>query len=440
MAKRVRQADDTNWHTAIETDCSAPEVLGLLGGEYTEESSYTIAVDMWSLGYLAHWLFALRYPVAKFDLPKCCRNMTALPLQALSGVGATIEALDFVANLLHLKPGSRMTAHETIAHDWLAIHPKRGETPFNRQAIYLRNLPFQMRAVELQSELLHGQHLLRDQLFQQYQYLQFQERELRARLKQQNLRQQTLLAKQRHATPVSPLPKNRYADLWDLVNDSRNNPGLAATNTSATVRPASSQPDFTDRASPAFNDLPVDTALLDLNNPETGPRAELPQPPAKQQVAEPSKPADEDEIDFDAIEAELAAQEAEEARLEDEYQRKRAAAKSKEAAAKGDKDEAEAFDRNLQRMERMAEELELAREQRRDAENTQNDESKRLFAELKGAGAPANAGFGDSPPKTSKIAQEVKRKRPTFKTSQRDRKAAQKANRNVNGIAATQVA
>ena len=59
---------------------------------------------------------------------------------------------------------------------------------------YLRNLPFQMTTQELQLQAQHQQHLLHDQLFQQYQYLQMQEQELRLRLHQQ--RQRGLLAQQ----------------------------------------------------------------------------------------------------------------------------------------------------------------------------------------------------------------------------------------------------
>jgi translation initiation factor 4G len=110
--------------------------------------------------------------------------------------------------------------------------------------------------------------------------------------------------------------------------------------------------------------------------------------PVKEEAAAPSKPADNNDIDFDAIEAELAAQEAEEARKEEEYLKKKAA--QKEAAAQREKEEAEAFERNIKEMERKAEELEIAREKEREAGNTGDDESKRLFAELKGIKTPAS--------------------------------------------------
>ncbi|KAL2401320.1 Poly(A) RNA polymerase cid13 [Exophiala dermatitidis] len=71
---------------------------------------------------------------------------------------------------------------------------RRSSNPTGRNPGYLRNLPFQMTTQELQLQAQHQQHLLHDQLFQQYQYLQLQEQELRMQLHQQNLRQRGLLA------------------------------------------------------------------------------------------------------------------------------------------------------------------------------------------------------------------------------------------------------
>lgn len=71
---------------------------------------------------------------------------------------------------------------------------RRSSNPPGRSASYSRPLPFQMTAQELQLQAQHQQHLLHDQLFQQYQYLQLQEQELRLQLHQQNLRHRGLLA------------------------------------------------------------------------------------------------------------------------------------------------------------------------------------------------------------------------------------------------------
>lgn len=73
------------------------------------------------------------------------------------------------------------------------VNGRRSSNPSGRTSTYLRNLPFQMTTQELQLQQQHQQHLLHDQLFQQYQYLQLQEQELRMQLHQRELRQRGLL-------------------------------------------------------------------------------------------------------------------------------------------------------------------------------------------------------------------------------------------------------
>lgn len=125
VSKRVRDASITSWHTSIVGDCSAPEVFGLLAGDYTEETSYADPVDMWSLGYVAHWLMTNRYPLTKFALARYCRQMDPIPLSELADNGASDSAMNFVEALLHLDPASRMTASETLRHPFLAIRGNR---------------------------------------------------------------------------------------------------------------------------------------------------------------------------------------------------------------------------------------------------------------------------------------------------------------------------
>ena len=71
---------------------------------------------------------------------------------------------------------------------------RRSSNPSGRNTSYLRNPPFQMTTHELQLQQQHQQHLLHDQLFQQYRYLQLQEQELRMQLAQQNLQQRGAMA------------------------------------------------------------------------------------------------------------------------------------------------------------------------------------------------------------------------------------------------------
>lgn len=118
------------------------------------------------------------------------------------------------------------------------------------------------------------------------------------------------------------------------------------------------------------------------------------------QAAEAAKPADNDEPDYDAIEAELAALEAEEARREEEYQKKKAA--TREAQRKKEEEEAAAYEANMKEMERKAEEEELEREKKAKDGVTDDEVAKRMFAALKtgGEAATPTSTADDSPAQT----------------------------------------
>ncbi|EXJ62684.1 hypothetical protein A1O7_03122 [Cladophialophora yegresii CBS 114405] len=71
---------------------------------------------------------------------------------------------------------------------------RRSSNPSVRNTNYVRGLPYSMMTQEQQLQQQHQQHLLHDQLFQQYRYLQMQEQELRMQLYQQSLQQRGLMA------------------------------------------------------------------------------------------------------------------------------------------------------------------------------------------------------------------------------------------------------
>lgn len=112
--------------------------------------------------------------------------------------------------------------------------------------------------------------------------------------------------------------------------------------------------------------------------------------------AEASKPNDDDEIDFDALEAEMKAQEEEEARREAAYQAKKQAAK--EEAERKKKEEEEAYMANLQNLEREAEARELEREKKRNEGGVESVQDALASLKLKdGSSTPA---AGSPAPKT----------------------------------------
>ncbi|OQV05622.1 hypothetical protein CLAIMM_10331 isoform 4 [Cladophialophora immunda] len=93
----------------------------------------------------------------------------------------------------------------------------------------------------------------------------------------------------------------------------------------------------------------------------------------------------QDELDLDALaaemEAEEAAREAEELRREEEYNKRKAA--QREAQRKKEEEEAAAYETNMKELERKAEEEELARQKEKVDGASGDEASKKLFAELK---------------------------------------------------------
>ncbi|KIX10505.1 uncharacterized protein Z518_01588 [Rhinocladiella mackenziei CBS 650.93] len=120
--------------------------------------------------------------------------------------------------------GARGGKHPNVNRN---TNVRRSSNPTGRHSTYLRNLPFQMTTQELQLQAQHQQHLLHDQLFQQYQYLQLQEQELRMQLHQQNLRQRGLLASG-YYQPAAYVPNSSQDDGLDIgVNSQTNGVGRA---------------------------------------------------------------------------------------------------------------------------------------------------------------------------------------------------------------------
>lgn len=110
---------------------------------------------------------------------------------------------------------------------------------------------------------------------------------------------------------------------------------------------------------------------------------------AAQVVPESSKPADDGEMDFDALaaemEAEEAAREAEELRKEEEYNKRKAA--QREAQRKKEQEEAEEYERTMKEAEKKAEEEEAAREKKREQGDDSDDvEARKMFDTLKAGG------------------------------------------------------
>lgn len=126
----------------LQTNCGtpvykAPELLGL---QPKEGTSYTISVDMWSLGILTHELLTSEIPflsvgsgitnfsevdpmVPEFDtdlIYKYCRGLRSFPIERLQKHRVGKEGIHFVMQLLAANPSSRISAKQAIQSAWLS--------------------------------------------------------------------------------------------------------------------------------------------------------------------------------------------------------------------------------------------------------------------------------------------------------------------------------
>ena len=117
ITKRILN-EQTFLKTEIGTlDYLAPEVLG-----YVEEetSTYTNAVDLWSLGCICHRLLTMESPFPKMTaLTRYCLGMTELPIVALYKSTVTEAAITLVKDLMNAQPSERINAEAALQSLWL---------------------------------------------------------------------------------------------------------------------------------------------------------------------------------------------------------------------------------------------------------------------------------------------------------------------------------
>ncbi|RMZ91766.1 hypothetical protein DV736_g1024, partial [Chaetothyriales sp. CBS 134916] len=143
-------------------------------------------------------------------------------------------------------------------------------------------------------------------------------------------------------------------------------------------------------AGPSAHKQAATTPEVKIDAPDT--EADQTAAPAPTEEEKPANAENEDD-EFERMAAEMAAAEEEEARREEEYAKKKAA--EKESRLKKEREEAEEYERNMKQAEAEAEAVELAREKERESTGTDDEEKRRLFAELTGKkGGVAGAGHG----------------------------------------------
>lgn len=110
---------ETDLQTQIGPECYiAPEVLGLLD-DTRESSSFTSAVDIWSLGCLLYYVLTKQTP---FDTYRSLRSYSLgeapFPERALLDHGVSLDGKAFIWKLLRPSPEARPKASETLLREW----------------------------------------------------------------------------------------------------------------------------------------------------------------------------------------------------------------------------------------------------------------------------------------------------------------------------------
>ena len=118
-------------------DYVAPEAFNLVDdGSDDDESGYTNAVDLWSLGCLTHWLLTIQCPFPDFrDLKQYCRGRSQFPLKFLHTSNASTGASIFIERLMAPIPRDRWTAKQAQDSKWLqAMYHKPALSSIPRSA------------------------------------------------------------------------------------------------------------------------------------------------------------------------------------------------------------------------------------------------------------------------------------------------------------------
>lgn len=112
--------ENTELRTRIGTEgYIAPEVFGHLDN-MRESSSYTSAVDMWSLGCLLYYVLTKTTPFSTFlVLQDYAKGHIAFPEAPLYEKGVSIDGRSFIQRLLRPLPETRPKASEGLLVEWI---------------------------------------------------------------------------------------------------------------------------------------------------------------------------------------------------------------------------------------------------------------------------------------------------------------------------------
>lgn len=151
--------DKTELRTRAGTEgYMAPEVLGLLDDE-REDSSYSCAVDIWSLGCFVHYSLTKTAPFATYvSLRDFCWGLSTFPESLLVEQGVSWSGREFIKELMALQPYERPLASKGFISNWVITDDSRATTLANdfeetsRESIRLGKLPDGVQVQQFTSE------------------------------------------------------------------------------------------------------------------------------------------------------------------------------------------------------------------------------------------------------------------------------------------------
>lgn len=115
-----KQVNGTDLRTMVGTpNYTAPEVLGYIS---SETSSYTNAVDIWSLGCLIHAIITKETPFTDTrQLLHYVGGQSPFPEMRMLDNGTSSTAIKLIASLMAVQPEKRLTAEQALGHPWLSF-------------------------------------------------------------------------------------------------------------------------------------------------------------------------------------------------------------------------------------------------------------------------------------------------------------------------------
>lgn len=218
--------------------------------------------------------------MAKGDLEACCEQYIPvqtepLPRRTETFIAPTTKAIipQPPRQTQPQHPRASRNGHKSNRQriDRLGNGTRRASNPvgqhLGQSTPHLRDLPFAMTPQELQLQAQHQQHLLHDQLFQQYQYLQMQEQELRMQLYRQRGLMAVNAVSQNGASGSNSIDDDQESTVSSRTNTSSRIPlsaplyqsRFASTSSFAGNGPSSSSGIVTNPASPLLGTILPDS-------------------------------------------------------------------------------------------------------------------------------------------------------------------------------------